>query len=39
MLDHRDVMGFFLTCQPAEVRPHRVESVKGHHDAVQIQGV
>ena len=38
MLYHRDVMGFLLTCQPAQVRPHRVEGVEGHHGAGQVQG-
>jgi hypothetical protein len=38
LLDHRDVMGFLLPCQPAQVRPHRVQSVEGHHGTGQVQG-
>jgi hypothetical protein len=37
MLDDRDVMGFLLGCQPVQVRPHRVESIEGHHGTGQVQ--
>ena len=36
-LDHRDVVGFLLICQPVQVRPDRVEGVGGQHGAVQVQ--
>ena len=39
MLDHHDVVGFLLPCQPVQVRPHRVQGVEGHHGAVQVQGL
>ena len=37
-LHHGDVMGFLLARQPGQVGPDRVESVEGHHGAVQVQG-
>jgi hypothetical protein len=37
MLDHRDVMGSLLTCQPVQVRPHRMQGVEGHHGPGQVQ--
>jgi hypothetical protein len=38
MLDHRDVMGLLLPCQPVQVRPHRMQGIEGHHGAGQVQG-
>ena len=38
MLDHGDVVGFLLTCQPVQVRPHGMEGIEGHHGTVQVQG-
>ena len=37
-LHHGDVMGSLATCQPVQVRPHRMQGVEGHHGAVQVQG-
>ena len=37
MLDHRDVVGFLLGCQPVQVRPHGMQGVEGHHGAGQVQ--
>ena len=38
MLDDGDVVGFLVLDQPVQVRPHRVESVGGHHGTVQVHG-
>jgi hypothetical protein len=29
LLDHRDVTGFLLPCQPVQVRPHRTQGIEG----------
>ena len=38
MLDHGDVMGFLLARQPAQVRPHGMQGVEGHHGTGQVKG-
>ena len=37
-LHHGDVVAFLLACQPVQVRPHRMQGIEGHHDAVQVKG-
>src|SRR5712664_601291 len=37
-LDDRDVMRVLVRDQPVQVRPHRMESIGGHHGAGQVQG-
>jgi len=37
MLDDRDVVRLLFRDQPVQVRPHRVESIEGHHGTGQVQ--
>ena len=37
MLDDSDVMRVLVRDQPVQVRPHRMESIEGHHGAGQVQ--
>jgi hypothetical protein len=36
MLDDGDVMGFLVGDQPAQVRPHGMEGIEGHHGAIEV---